>query len=104
MKSKSQMKRENVTAGRPMQGDAVNHPAHYNQGNIEVIEFIEDQNLEYHEGNAVKYVCRASHKGARIQDLKKAIWYLNRRVELLVAEAAGREPRRPNDTPIAGNA
>lgn len=48
------------------------------QGKIEVIEFIEDQNLDYHRGNAVKYICRAPHKGNCVEDIKKAIWYLKR--------------------------
>lgn len=61
--------------------DTVNHPPHYNTGKIEVIDFIEDQKLSYHLGNVVKYVCRADHKGSRLEDLKKALWYLNRAIE-----------------------
>jgi len=63
--------------------DAVNHPSHYRQGKIEVIDFIEDQKLGFHLGNVVKYVCRSEHKGKEIEDLKKAAWYLNRRIEFL---------------------
>lgn len=77
--------------------EMVNHPRHYNSGKIEVIEFLEDQQLEPHEWNVVKYVCRAKHKGRRIEDLEKAVWYLRRKIELLKAEAEGREPKRPND-------
>lgn len=66
--------------------DAVNHPAHYDVGKIEVIDFIEDQRLGFHEGNVVKYLCRAPHKGNELEDLKKALWYLNR----LVASKGGR--------------
>ena len=58
--------------------ETVNHPSHYNQGKIEVIDFIEDQGLGFHDGNAVKYICRHKHKGRPIEDIKKAIWYLNR--------------------------
>ena len=58
--------------------DAVNHPAHYTQGHIEVIDFIEDQQLGYHLGNAIKYVCRCRYKGTPRQDVEKAIWYLQR--------------------------
>lgn len=76
--------------------DSVNHPPHYNQGKIEVIEFLEDQQLGGHEWNAVKYICRARHKGKEAEDLEKAIWYLNRKLELL----RGGE-RRPNEMPIA---
>lgn len=61
--------------------DLVNKPAHYNFGKIEVIDFIEDQKLEYREGNAVKYVCRARHKGEELQDLKKARWYIQRKID-----------------------
>lgn len=60
------------------QEDAVNHPSHYTQGRIEVIEFIEDQQLGYHLGNAIKYICRCRHKGNPKQDVEKAIWYLQR--------------------------
>ena len=56
----------------------VNHPSHYNQGKIEVIDAIEDWSLGFHEGNIVKYVARSSHKGNRLQDLKKALWYIER--------------------------
>lgn len=66
--------------------DLVNHPEHYTKGKIEVIEFIEDQDLEYHESNVVKYVARAKHKGKRIEDLKKALWYLDRKIRLLEGE------------------
>lgn len=59
---------------------AVNHPRHYNQGKIEVIDAIEDWGLNFHRGNAVKYVARAGVKdpAREAQDLEKAIWYLNR--------------------------
>ena len=56
----------------------VDHPKHYNVGHIEVIDFIEDQDLNFNEGNVIKYLCRAKHKGKRLEDLEKALWYLNR--------------------------
>lgn len=56
----------------------VNHPPHYTQGTIEVIEVIEDWKLPYHLGNAVKYIGRAGHKDNEKQDISKAIWYLER--------------------------
>ena len=62
----------------PINKEKVDHPAHYNAGKIEVIDFLEDQNLGFHLGNVVKYVCRAEHKGNPKQDLEKALWYLNR--------------------------
>ena len=69
--------------------DPVNHPAHYTSGKIEVIDFIEDQKLSYHLGNAVKYICRAGKKdpAKTAEDLKKAVWYLNRKIKELEADA-----------------
>lgn len=63
--------------------DPVNHPAHYTTGKIEVIDFIEDKNLGFCLGNAVKYVARAGKKdpGKTIEDLQKAVWYINREIE-----------------------
>jgi DNA-directed RNA polymerase subunit RPC12/RpoP len=64
----------------PVQADKVNHPSHYTTGNIEVIDFIEDKQLGFHLGNVVKYVARAAHKGTELEDLKKARWYLDRKI------------------------
>jgi len=76
------------------QMDMVSHPAHYNIGKIEVIEFLEDQFMgRPHEWNAVKYIARAAYKGKQIEDLEKAIWYLKRKIALLTP---GETPR-PND-------
>ena len=68
-----------------MDHDNVNHPSHYTNGNIEVIDFIEDKNLPYHLGNAEKYISRAGKKDPEktAEDLQKAVWYLNRYIELL---------------------
>ena len=68
-----------------MKNDPVNHPSHYTTGNIEVIDFIEDQQLSFHLGNALKYICRAGRKDPEktIEDLEKARWYLTRQIELL---------------------
>jgi hypothetical protein len=65
--------------------DMVNSPSHYKVGGIETIDFIEAKQLGYHLGNAVKYISRADHKGARIQDLEKAKWYLDREIKRLSA-------------------
>ena len=74
----------------PQEPEAVNHPAHYTMGKIEVIDAIEDWKLGFHEGNVVKYVARAKHKGEKagdpakeIEDLKKARWYLDRAISKL---------------------
>ena len=64
--------------------DEVNSPAHYTVGGIEVIDFIEAKKLNYRLGNVIKYICRADHKGKKLQDLQKAIWYLNREIEKLI--------------------
>ena len=65
--------------------DNVNHPSHYTDGKIEVIDYIEDKKLNYHLGNVVKYVSRAGKKdkSKTIEDLKKARWYLDRYIEKL---------------------
>lgn len=59
----------------------VNHPPHYTAGGIETIDFIEAKELDYHLANVVKYVSRAGRKGELLEDLQKAQWYLNRRIE-----------------------
>ena len=61
--------------------EAINHPPHYNQGKIEVIEVIEDWGLDFHAGNVIKYVARHKHKGNSLEDLKKARFYLDRLIE-----------------------
>lgn len=61
--------------------EAVNSPPHYNQGNIEVIDAIEDWGLDFNAGNVVKYVARHRHKAEALEDLKKARWYLDRIIE-----------------------
>lgn len=61
--------------------DVINHPSHYTRGKIEVIDFIEDQQLPYHLGNVIKYIARAGHKGDKLEDLKKARWYLDRYIK-----------------------
>lgn len=64
--------------------DMVNQPPHYTYGGIETIDFIEAKDLNYNLGNVVKYVTRSGHKGTRIEDLKKAKWYLEREISALL--------------------
>jgi hypothetical protein len=64
--------------------DPVNQPAHYKVGGIETIDFIEAKQLNYNLGNVVKYITRAEHKGNKLEDLRKAQWYLSR--EILAAK------------------
>lgn len=61
--------------------DLVNNPSHYQGNCLEVIDIIEDFNLNFCLGNAVKYILRAGKKDSSKQDLMKAIWYLQRELE-----------------------
>lgn len=65
--------------------DTVNHPSYYTDGKIEVIEYIEDKKLGYCLGNAIKYISRAGKKdkAKEIEDLRKADWYIKRRIQEL---------------------
>ena len=65
-----------------IKNDLVNHPPHYKTGGIETIDFIEAKDLNYRLGNVVKYVSRAGKKvGSNpVQDLEKALFYLNREI------------------------
>ena len=71
----------------PPQKEQVNHPQHYGgESNVyEAIKVIEAWDLDFHLGNTVKYISRAGKKGTdkEIQDLKKALWYLKRKIENL---------------------
>ena len=71
-----------------MNNDAVNHPSHYTDGGIETIDFIEAKKLPYHLGNAIKYISRAGKKDQNkiIEDLQKAIWYIERYIKVLEGE------------------
>ena len=70
--------------------DPVNHPAHYTTGKIEVIDFIDDKGLGFCLGNAVKYIARAGKKDPvkTVEDLQKAVWYINHHIEALKKEAS----------------
>ena len=59
--------------------EMVNHPSHYNQG-IETIEYIESWSMNFNTGNVIKYVTRAGYKNNQLEDLKKAMWYLQREI------------------------
>jgi len=56
---------------------ATKHPDHYNKGKIEVWDFIIDQDLDFIEGNIVKYICRYKLKGG-CEDLNKAKQYMDK--------------------------
>lgn len=68
--------------------EMVNHPDHYQFGKddtYEVIKIIEALEMDFHLGNTFKYIARAGKKETdkEIQDLKKALWYLQRKIDLL---------------------
>ena len=58
--------------------EKVNHPDHYNSGQYEVVDVIDDAGFGegFCLGNALKYILRARHKENYVEDLKKAKWYL----------------------------
>ena len=70
---------------KEIMNDIVNHPSHYTDGKIEVIDAIEAWGLNFHRGNAVKYIARAGKKDPtkEIEDLKKAEWYIHREIQRL---------------------
>ena len=86
----------------------IDHPFHYTQGNIEVIDFIRDQLTKeefkgYLRGTLLKYFCRFPHKGKPVEDLQKALWYLHRLLEHVNETKAGDESRGDDaGTPVGG--
>lgn len=66
----------------------VNHPTHYQSKNgMEVIDVIDNFELNFNLGNAVKYILRCGKKDNDIQELNKAIWYINHEIELRTKNA-----------------
>lgn len=68
--------------------EMVNHPSHYQFGKnneYEAIKVIDAWGLDFHLGNAVKYISRAGIKdpNKEIEDLKKALFYLDRKIKNL---------------------
>jgi hypothetical protein len=61
-------------------------PGYYRRGSIQPWDFVRDQGLNFHLGNVIKYVCRAGHKFDDIEDLEKAIHYLNNEVEFRTSQ------------------
>jgi len=69
--------------------DMINHPPHYAAGRkYEPIDVIEDWKLDYHLATALKYISRAGRKGAEAEDIQKAIWFLQRKLNNLNKEEA----------------
>jgi hypothetical protein len=87
-----------------MQSDNVNHPKHYTShpSGIECIQIT--RYMSFNIGNAVKYLWRVDQKDNAIEDLEKAVWYINdeiarRKVEQLKAErAAANSALQPGST------
>lgn len=69
---------------------AVNHPSHYGgeDNPYEAIKVIEAWKLGFNLGNTIKYIARAERKGATIQDLEKAKWYLEREISNRLAQSS----------------
>ena len=68
--------------------EMVNHPEHYQAGNLECIEVMlrtlgRDITLGFCLGNSFKYQWRCNMKGKHKEDLQKAKWYLNKYLEIL---------------------
>ena len=61
--------------------DPVGFPLHYLKGGVDTYDFIKAKGLTYEEGNVVKYIVRSRHKGKRLEDLRKASWYLKKLIE-----------------------
>ena len=61
-------------------------PKYYRRGSIQVWDFVRDQELNFHIGNVIKYVCRAGHKYDDLEDLEKAIHYLQNEVEFRTSQ------------------
>lgn len=72
---------------------AVEHPDHYGGADnpYEAIKVIEAWRLGFALGNAVKYIARAGRKGAAIEDLKKARWYLDREISNMEGKGGGQD-------------
>lgn len=67
--------------------DAVNHPEHYETNGIECIDAIvasqgKDSAKEFCVCNAFKYIWRNKHKKSSVEDIKKAVWYLEKFLQL----------------------
>tara|TARA_Y100000996_G_scaffold403356_1_gene376248 strand:+ start:432 stop:707 length:276 start_codon:yes stop_codon:yes gene_type:complete len=60
-------------------------PSYYTRGTLEVWDFIREQDLNYFLGNAIKYICRAGYKDCRIEDIQKAITYLEKELAHVTA-------------------
>lgn len=77
----NQMKPKNISTKKE---ESINHPNHYGGDDVyETIKVIDAWGLDkdFYLGNVVKYISRAGKKGSTLEDLKKALWYLQRKVD-----------------------
>lgn len=72
--------------------DLINNPSHYTQG-IECADYIESHEMDFFQGNAVKYLTRFKLKGTPLEDLQKAEWYVKRLIEQCKKELAKHEKK-----------
>jgi hypothetical protein len=62
--------------------ESINHPKHYGGDNTyEAIKVIDAWELDFYLGNVAKYICRSGKKTSHLEDLKKARWYLDKKIE-----------------------
>lgn len=74
---------ERLTINTEPEHDPVNHPAHYTEGReIEPIDVIDDWDLDFYEGQVLKYIARRKKKGRQLEDTKKAKFYMDRLVAI----------------------
>ena len=80
--------------------DPVNHPSHYCDGGIETIDFILAKKLDFLLGNVCKYISRAGKKDKanELEDLKKARFYLDRKIKQLEKEEADDVRQKAEET------
>jgi hypothetical protein len=77
-----------VHTGSEERREAINHPRHYGgDTTYEAIKVIEAWELGFCLGNTLKYICRFGKKGSTVDDLKKALWYLDREIQRLEKKA-----------------
>lgn len=82
---------------------SIDHPHHYTAGSIEVYDFIKSWNLDFATGNIIKYVARSPYKYSKLNDLKKARWYLNKLIEheeALIAERVANKMNADQEEPL----
>lgn len=86
-----------------MSQDMVNHPSHYNQYTQEVIdtitEWVKDYNSVegYYIGTVLKYLARAPYKGKKLEDLKKASFYLQEAIEYIEKQESSKSAKNGQD-------